>query len=528
MTDLPASIEAALEEAGFSGTEIIVLKKLLQEDALTLRELAAKTGKSTGVLDLAVKKLLKKGILSKEMINETQKYVLRSLDVVLKWMDDDTKQKQNMMVRRQQNFETFVRTLVVSQNASKRPELEYFEGLEGLKKAYMQILNRGNDIAQMGPTSYLAEEDPLRDFRVQWFRERQRRGIFTRVITQNTVKGRRFQSADPFEYRKTILVDPESYPMNFQTLIVGETVACFQFEEERACFVNFPEMAEEERIFFDRIWKKKIQRAAEMSEVGQESDKAVPLADIITVPLADIITVPLATKTLSSLREFILSRRSMAVLGSFAVLAAALTYGLYLRDVSFNIKRIQERVLSIAATGALQFDPSDLDQLRTPDDIHKPAYAKIIYQLNLIRSQNPGVKYAYLMRPTGSPMTLEFIGDADSLDPYAKKDLNNDGVINDEDWLSPPGEPYDISEIPAMQRVLLGNATVDDDSHFDQWGTFVSGYGPVKDSDGHTVALLGIDIEASMVQSLSRNVIVLSLTFIGLFLVQYSLIQERP
>ncbi|HVW66637.1 MAG TPA: hypothetical protein VHA78_02805 [Candidatus Peribacteraceae bacterium] len=50
MTSLPSSIEVYLEEAGFSGTEILILKKLLEEDALTLRELAAKTGKRTNTL----------------------------------------------------------------------------------------------------------------------------------------------------------------------------------------------------------------------------------------------------------------------------------------------------------------------------------------------------------------------------------------------------------------------------------------------------------------------------------------------
>lgn len=513
MIPLPASIESSLGEAGFSGTEIIILKKLMEEDALTLRELAAKTGKSTGVLDQAMKKLLKKEVVEKKMINETGRYALKSLESVLTWMEEDFKSRHAMMVRRHQNFETFVKTLTTNQE-KRRPEVEHFEGVDGVKKAYMQLLNRGNELVQFGPSLYLAEEDPLRDFRVQWFRERQRRGIFSRVITHDTVLGRRFQSRDPFEYRKTVLVDPESYPARFETIVAGDTIACFHLEDDRAVFVRYPEMATEEKLFFDRIWNKKIRTAPqpEESEMSPENEK------VVDVPA--VIDVPFKTKALSQLREFFLSKRSIAVLAGFAVLSAAATYGLYLRDVSLNTKRIQERALSIAATGALQFDPADVQELRTLKDIEKPEYARVVYQLNLIRSLNPGVRYAYIMRQTDNPDLLEFVADADALDPYQRSDLNNDGQIDGADELPAPGRSYDISGIKGMQDLFRFEVpTTDPAAETDQWGEFLSGYGPIKNSNGETIALFGVDIEVETVQSLSRNMTVLLIVFISLFFV---------
>lgn len=288
MKALPSSIEAYLSEAGFSGTEIVVLKKLLEEDALTLRELAAKTGKSTGVLDQSVKKLLKKNILSRESINDTPKYVLASLNSILTWMEEDMKMKQKMMQRRHENFESFVLSLTVGK---KRPEMNYFEGLEGIKRAYTQLLERGGDIVQYGPTLCMTEDDPLRDFRVQWFRDRRNRGIFSRVITHDNPLGRRFQSRDAFEYRRSILVDEDAYPMYFEKIIIGDTVACFQMEEERACFIRYPAMAEHERMFFERLWNKKLQNQHGPSQVIQKIDRPVRNPNMrktsgITMPLS--------------------------------------------------------------------------------------------------------------------------------------------------------------------------------------------------------------------------------------------------
>jgi predicted transcriptional regulator len=513
MESLPSSIEAYLEEAGFSGTEIIVLKKLLEEDALTLRELAGKTGKSTGVLDQAVKKLMKKRILSREMINDIPKYALKSLHTIVAWMEDDMKVKQDMMSRRQENFESFVRSLTVSK---RRPEMEHFEGVEGMKIAYKNLLGRGNDIVQYGPTIYLAEEDPLRDFRVQFFRDRRNRGVFSRVITHNTVLGRRFLSRDPFEYRRTILVDPEAYPFHFEKIICGDTVGCFQLEDQIACLIKYPELAEDERRFFERIWNKKISH----ENIPSESDQ--PAAKKELLPVIDIKpSVPFSTKTLSQVREFFLSKRSIAAFVVCALLAGTVTYGLYRQNIYLNTKRIQEKVLSIASTGAIQFDANDLNELHTTEDIHKPQWSKVIYQLNEIRRQNEGVKFAYIMRIKNNDLkTLEFVADADSLDPFAKKDLNNDGRYDEKDALSPPGDPYNTREIgdESIIKAFQGIPAFDEKPYTDQWGTWISGNAPIKDEKGNIVAVFAVDVAADEVNNLSRNTFLPILYFIGFFL----------
>ncbi len=50
---LPASVEATLQDLGFSNTELLIIRHLSDGTPQTLRELASVTGKSTGVLDSA-------------------------------------------------------------------------------------------------------------------------------------------------------------------------------------------------------------------------------------------------------------------------------------------------------------------------------------------------------------------------------------------------------------------------------------------------------------------------------------------
>lgn len=504
MEQLPSSIEAYLNEAGFSGTEIFILKKLLGEDALTLRELAAKTGKSTGVLDQAMKKLLKKRIVTREIINDVPKYILQSLQSVQDWMREDMQQKQQMIVRKYENFEAFLATI---QKGKQRPEMEYFEGLEGIKRAYLQLLGRGKVLLRYGPTPWSTDEDPLHDFWVEYFRECKKRDVFSRIITHDTPLGRKYQSRDAFEYRQSLLVDTFEYPFKFERIIIGDTVACFQIAEKRACFIRYPELAEEERVFFERLWHQK------MAEQHQSTQKNMSnaSADAMVVD-----AIPVRTKLFSQLREFFLSTKGLFSLALCAVLATIFTYGIYAYTQALSFQRIQDKVLSIAATAALQFDTHDLDQLHTVADITKPQYSKVIGQLKDIRNQNPAVKYTYIMRPSSLSGEFEFVADADSLNPYAKIDLNGDGKIDAADHLTPPGEKYDaMQNVSEAMQAMTKPVTID---YVDQWGHFISGWSPIRDVQGKPHAILGLDIISDEVTDLTFHTVNPIYYFIILFL----------
>src|SRR3989344_3224886 len=139
MDILPASVEAYLVEAGFSDTEIMILKRLL-EDPMTLRELSAKFGKSTWGLDPAMKKLVRKNLVRREIINGSEKYTITSLQSIVKWMEQNMKEKHAALQRRQQDFESFIKTVSLDKT---RPEMRHYHGDEGLQEAYMDLLALG-------------------------------------------------------------------------------------------------------------------------------------------------------------------------------------------------------------------------------------------------------------------------------------------------------------------------------------------------------------------------------------------------
>lgn len=563
MNDLPSSVESYLLEVGFSATEILVLRKLLENDALTIRELGTKTGKGPGVLDQAIKKLARKGIIAKKFVNDAPKYTLHSLDVVQKWVTEDMREKREMLLRKQRDFESFIATIARSKD---QPEMEHFEGEEGIKQAYMKLLEKGGELLQYFPVTYKEEEDPLRSFRVQLFRERRRRGIFARILAHDVSLARRFQSRDIFEYRKTMLIAPEVYPFVFEQIIAEDTIACFDHEKQKACFVHFPQFAESQRLLFESIW-----RAAEQGRKPTPEELTSPTAPDPQPPV-----IPFSTRTLSTLRTFFLSRRSLAVMSLLALLAGAITfssfdpqadtisqlvkesfqpflsfiflffgflfirlvafnrplfqdllqafhirsfatlsilaaslsaivtYGLYRHSLNLNFQRMQEQVKAVAATGAFQFDPRDLDALQVEEDWKKPEWEKVVKQLINIRENNRDIVFAYILRKAKSdPTKLEFVADSHSLNPYAQIDLNSDGVFDEADELNWPGQVYEEAAGKAFDAYEIPIA--EDRFYSDQWGIFLSAYAPIREHSGTPIAILGIDMKAEKLGEFTRN-----------------------
>ncbi|OGJ65507.1 hypothetical protein A3A67_04895 [Candidatus Peribacteria bacterium RIFCSPLOWO2_01_FULL_51_18] len=143
------------------------------------------------------------------------------------------------------------------------------------------------------------------------------------------------------------------------------------------------------------------------------------------------------------------------------------------------------------------FDEKELSKIKGPENVGSDAYDKTIALLQQIRERNKDVKFAYILRKTDDPNTLTFVADADSLHPYEKIDLNQDGKIDESDQLNAPGDEYDVSEFPTLKEFGFVMPTVDDELAVDQWGTFLSSSSPIWRKDKTANEFIGIDVEVS-------------------------------
>lgn len=494
MEELPASIELYLRDAGFTLVELMIIRKLLAEDGQTLRQLSAKTGKSTGALDGAMKRLVRKRIVTKETRNGNPCFFLHSLKRLEEWTAKDMREKKEALQRRHQDFTAFLSSI---KHRSDLPEMEHFKGKEGLQLAYERLLTSGAaELLRFLPSGTKEEHHPLHGFLKEWDVRRRRADIALRVLTHDTVEGKGYAHRDTFEKRETKLIPEHRLPIPFERIVAGDTVVCFDFAAEQACLIRYADMAKSEAALFDSFWH---MSAKDLAEV------APPAAPSVEQRMKE------------TLRSFFLQKSSLLSIVVSLLVAAGITGLLYQRNIDLNTERIRERVTAIASTGADYFDADDLKQLRTLQDSQTPVYAKVVNQLEDIRQKNTDIWYVYLIRPTNDNGVFTFVADADAPDPYAELDTNFDGTVDSADALGYPGRSYDVFGSDVLINREYTEPIANRAPYTDQWGSFMTGYAPIYDATNNLEALLAVDMDATKIYSFSASTFSPVVWLFGLF-----------
>ncbi|MDF2609294.1 MAG: Methyl-accepting chemotaxis protein [Lachnospiraceae bacterium] len=168
------------------------------------------------------------------------------------------------------------------------------------------------------------------------------------------------------------------------------------------------------------------------------------------------------------------------LMGSFVFLTVFLTVVSSIVTYFSENRRLMEGIKHEAegfALGASLLVDGDLHQIvEASQDMDSEEYSLI--KENLQRFQETtGVMYIYTMIKNGD--STQFIVDADEEEP---EEL---------------GSAYDM--LPNMNMAFEGTASSDDEIYTDDWGAVLSGYAPIKNSNGEVVAIVGIDIDASRI-----------------------------
>lgn len=176
----------------------------------------------------------------------------------------------------------------------------------------------------------------------------------------------------------------------------------------------------------------------------------------------------------------------------------------YTRARAIMQEQLHQRLENIAASAALFINGDTLDTIHTPANRTDDFFIRTVQRLKSMRSLSD-VRFAYIMRRTDDPHMLMFIADADSLSSASELDMNANGVVDPDEEASQPGDLYDIADIPALLGPAFEGPTSDKDITYDQWGSLMSGYAPIRRADGSVAGILGIDMKADQYALLSQS-----------------------
>ena len=179
---------------------------------------------------------------------------------------------------------------------------------------------------------------------------------------------------------------------------------------------------------------------------------------------------------------------------SMLFIAALSNFTIYKYALDFQFQQLRDKLIAIASTSAIIVNAESLTKVPLiKEGVESTPYKVIVKQLNKIKEANPSIEYIYTMTKTSKPGIFQFVVDPD---PEPEEE-GEEG--------SYPGDEYDASRFPQMMKAFSG-PTADEQMEKDEWGVFLSGYAPIVDSSGKTVAILGVDMQASDVYGMQQKV----------------------
>jgi PAS domain S-box-containing protein len=139
----------------------------------------------------------------------------------------------------------------------------------------------------------------------------------------------------------------------------------------------------------------------------------------------------------------------------------------------------REELTSVAAVVATQINGDVFRQIE-PGDEGTPAFLAIRNQLVAARNSNRHIRYIYTMKKSGDDVSFVVDGD------YG---IKSDAAGIGQYYPDPPPELLEGFNVTSADREFTS----------DKWGTFLSGYAPIFDSNGNSVGLAGVDMDATAV-----------------------------
>jgi len=166
---------------------------------------------------------------------------------------------------------------------------------------------------------------------------------------------------------------------------------------------------------------------------------------------------------------------------------------IYFISTSYSFKQTQNDLRLIAQHAAQGVPIVEHEKITRPDQLTSVEYKAIEKYFQEIMVGNPAIDDIYTLRPTGKPHLMSFVVSA-----MVTGDINGNDVIEENEVKPSIGELYNTTESPAMEKGITTVAS-DNSVTSDKWGQWISGYAPVRNETGNSVAVLGVDYSAEFI-----------------------------
>ncbi len=240
-----------LQKLGLKPTDIrVLLTCMSKKDGHFIAELCTTTKIKRSTVYSSLKRLLDGGYVTKIRVGNRWKYYAESPESLVtrhEMLLDDLKDLAPLLKRL---------TSVQSQT-----EIKFYEGIDGLRKAYesilisMKLAPEGEERNLLGFTSGADVQKVFTDWQKQFINKRLKLGSWFKVIAPESSKGVKHFESDAKNLRESRTIPDAQFPFKIALEICGDSVFIYSaIQPVGGVIIRNAQIAESMRVLFLYVW----------------------------------------------------------------------------------------------------------------------------------------------------------------------------------------------------------------------------------------------------------------------------------
>jgi len=241
------------KEAGLSQNEVKVYLANLDLGPSPVQKIAQKASLSRMACYTILESLLSKGLVSHFIKGKKRYWAASNPDRLLEL----SREKERKLDQEKDQIRQFLPELKSIYNlAGKKPEVRFYEGVEGLKAIYEDTLSSREDFLVYSSLADVDRLIPDQKFWSRYIKKRVSLGIRAKGICPRSKEALKLTKTDKQELREIRFL-PEGEDLGpTETYIYDDKVAMLSFSGEIVgVVIENKEFAETQRKIFERIWR---------------------------------------------------------------------------------------------------------------------------------------------------------------------------------------------------------------------------------------------------------------------------------
>jgi len=249
-----------LFDLGFNSAEIEIFLVLYERGPLTASKAAKYADINRTASYMILQKLMKKGLVRQDLSSKVARFAAERPETLVHYVEGRQKHFESL----KDTIEKILPELESLNPVSNLPKIQLFEGLEGAKNCFFQLLKIAEQEKEkvlrgyLMPASIDVDADLYNFVHKHYIKERVKKGIIVKNITAATEAGFKLLEADKESLRKTLLVPESKFSFNSSEInIIGSYFHFLSYGKNRlvSVIIYDEDFAATQRALWDVAWE---------------------------------------------------------------------------------------------------------------------------------------------------------------------------------------------------------------------------------------------------------------------------------